>query len=47
MQKYKNTGVYGDECTDNQVCKLFALTDGIVTWGLLATPQGKEGRNTE
>ena len=26
------------KCADNEVCKLFALTGGIVTWSMLAIP---------
>ena len=37
--------MYADECTDNQVYKLFALTDGTVTWGMLQIPEKKQGKN--
>ena len=30
---------------DNEVCRLFALTSGTVTWGLLVIPQEKENKN--
>ena len=30
--------VYAKECTKNQVCKLFALTDGVVTWDMSVMP---------
>ena len=37
--------MYTDACTDNQVCKLFALTEGVVTWDMLTIPQEKLNKN--
>ena len=28
--------VYADNCTDNKFYRLFALTDGAVTWDMFA-----------
>ena len=33
--------MYADNCTDNQVCKIFEPTDGTVTWDMLAIPKKK------
>ena len=27
--------VWAEECTNSEVCKLFTLTGGTVTWGML------------
>ena len=37
--------VYIDECTKNQVCNLFALTDGADTWDMFVIPQEKLNKN--
>ena len=36
MQKYAEMEIYTDECTDDEVCRLFVLIGKAVTWGMLA-----------
>ena len=37
--------VYTNKCTDNQACKLFALTERAVTLDTLVIPQEKLNEN--
>ena len=36
------TEVYANEYTENQMCKLFALTDGALTWDMSMMSQEKQ-----
>ena len=37
-----NGEVCASEYMGNEVCKLFALTGGTVTWSMLQNPSGKQ-----
>ena len=41
---YKNIEVYNGESTEYQACKLFALTNGALTWSMLVIPYKKQNK---
>ena len=44
MRQCKNADVYVDECTNNQICKLFALAGGTVTPSILMFLKEKQDK---
>ena len=36
--------MYNDESTEYQACKLFALTNGALTWSMLVIPYEKQNK---